>query len=775
MKHWKLLKGLVALVAILVISYTQMSSTIALTAAIKDAECSNRSSTIALTADIKDAECSTKKANQQVLKDLPFKNTEDFDLATKGFIAKLSDPVLIPPDGEPEKIGKIWNLDQYQFLLENERVPSKPKKLPAAPNTVNPSLWRNAQLNMQHGLYKVKPGIYQIRGYDLAEITLVEGKNGWIVIDPLTSNETATAAMDLVDRNMENMELQKHSGQTDPLPVSAIIYTHSHIDHYAGVQGLFDRDAKPIQPSEIPIYAPEGFLEEAVSENVLAGNVMSRRASYMYGNLIDKKETGQVDGGLGKTTSAGTVSLFAPTRIISTDAIYDAETGEEILDTGDAETGKDISDKDEKKKFPKTTIDGVKIQFQNVPGSEAPAEMLFYFPDFQALCVSEDATHTMHNLYTLRGAKVRDAIGWAKYLNEAINEFGDNIDVVFASHHWPTWDKDETPDNNEAVEYLKKQRDLYKYIHDQTLRFANQGYTMLEIAEMLELPKSLSEEWYNRGYYGTLNHNVKAVYQRYLGWFDGNPAHLYSLPPEDAGAKYVEYIGGARAAIDKAKEDFTNGEYRWVAQVMSDVVFGTCKGNLPPYKDKRYDEDKQNCINATRLEADALEQLGYQAESAPWRNFFLTGAQELRNGVPKDKAHDSEISNTIDAMTSDLLFDYMAIRLDGVKAEHLKKYTFRIKFPHIDEQYLLSVENSVLNYTKEDYNQEYDRNYRASTKPDTTIEIERNDFNEIIRTEKFEDLINYVPPEDAEKFREFVNLLDKNIPFWFNIVLPHLS
>ncbi len=730
MKHWKWFKGLVALVAILFISFPQMNA-------------------IAL-ADHKPATKTTQEANAEVLSNLPFGNTEDFQLATEGFIDKFPDTFQIPAVGEPNE-GRIWNLKQYQFLLKDEKVleeeegwedekvssvipTSDPTKLPKAPDTVNPSLWRNAQLNMQHGLYEVALGIYQIRGYDIAEITLVEGKTGWILIDPLTSNETAKAALELVNTNIRNGKLNfkwdHHSGRTEPLPISAIIYTHSHVDHYAGVKGIIDFAREGIK-----IYAPEGFLEEAVSENVFAGNVMSRRASYMYGNLIPKEPTGQVDGGLGKTTSAGQISLIAPTDIITFDT-------------------------------KETTIDEVNITFQNVPGSEAPAEMLFYFPDFQALCASEDATHTMHNLYTLRGAKVRDAIGWAKYLNKTIELFGKDVDVVFASHHWPIWNKEGTPEN-EVVEYLKKQRDLYKYIHDQTLRFANKGQTMLEIAEELKLPPSLSQEWYNRGYYGSLNHNVKAVYQRYLGWFDGNPAHLYSLPPEKAGAKYIEYIGGARAAIEQAKKDFDHGkkdDYRWVAQVMSDVVFGTCKDNLPPYLlPISADETTQNCIDATQLEADALEQLGYQAESGPWRNFFLTGAQELRDGLDVElPSPDSGSSETIAEMTPDLLFDYLAIRLKGFEAGDFK-YTFRIIFPN--ESYLLSVENGVLNYTKD--------GEQPIAEAETTITVNREDLEALIGEGE-----NVFDPSkitgDTKKFEEFVGYLDKksDIPFWFNIVLP---
>ena len=626
MKPWKWLKRLLALVAIVLISWMQMSA-------------------IALAA--REASYFTNRANQEVLDELPFEeNTVDFDFATRGFIDKLEDPVMIPPDGENK--GIIWNLQQYGFLLGGASVPSKLEDLPPSPNTVNPSLWRNSQLNMQHGLYEVVPGIYQIRGYDLAEMTLVEGNTGWIVIDSLTSNQTAKAALDLVNKNttLGRLKLPKHPNQQTPLPITNVIYTHSHVDHYGGIEGIIDstqvKSAK--NPDGIAIYAPEGFIEEAVSENVLAGNVMSRRATYMYGNLIEKSITGQVDGGLGKTTSTGTVSIIAPTDIINT-------TGQKIK------------------------VDGVDIIFQNVPGSEAPAEILFYFPQFHALCASEDATHTMHNLYTLRGAKVRDAIAWAKYLSETIELFGDDVEVVFASHHWPTWDNPNTTDKNEVVQYLKKQRDLYKYIHDQTLRLANKGYTMLEIAEMLDLPESLSQEWYNRNYYGTLNHNIKAVYQRYLGWFDGNPAHLYSLPPEQAGAKYIEYIGGAKAAIAKAKKDFAKGEYRWVAQVMSDLVFGLCSDNLPPYvfTQSSDDDSKQDCYRATQLEADALEQLGYQAESGPWRNFFLTGAKELREGVNTNTPSPATASpDTLHAMTSNLLFDYIAIRLNGPEADSIQ-------------------------------------------------------------------------------------------------------
>ncbi len=517
--------------------------------------------------------------------------------------------------------------------------------------------------------------------------------------------------------------------------VSAVIYTHSHIDHFAGVRGI--REGTDITPPASPnakIYASEGFLEEAVSENVFAGNVMGRRASYMYGNLIPKNQRGQVDGGLGKTTSVGESTLIAP------DIIIDDSTQE-------------------------LTVDGVKIEFQNVPGSEAPAEMMFFFPAFGALCASEDATHTLHNLYTLRGAKVRDAIAWANYLSEAIDRFGDRAEVVFASHHWPVWNDDKT-ETNEVVDYLKQQRDLYKYIHDQTLRLANEGYTMLEIADTLELPESLAKVWANRGYYGSLNHDIKAVYQRYLGWFDGNPAHLYTLPPEEAGAKYIEYMEQPGDVISKARTDYNQGNYRWVAQVMSDFVYGKCEDNLPPYNQPLQPSD-QNCFDATRLEADALEQLGYQAESGPWRNFFLTGAQELREGVVQAGAPAAASPDIVRAMTPDLLFDYLAIRLNGPVAAD-RSYVFVITLTYDDkpdETFVLNVENGVLTYkelaaggTVASYN--------------TKIEIKRSDLDALILGEK---TLNDIPPPvvdgNAADFEDFLSLLDR-FDFWFNIVLP---
>ena len=729
-------------------------------------------SAIAVGITPKDITINTIKANAKVYRDLDYSDLTDWESATKGFMGKLPYPAVID-NGEVDSGRKVyWDLGQYKFLITDAddpqaatefdaRIPTtNPDILPDAPSTANPSLWRNAQLNMQHGLYKVYPDpdvedisipgdIYQLRGYDLSVMTLVKSDNGWIVIDPLTSQETAETALALAHDSFEGLFSDEFvNDDQGKLPVSAVIYTHSHIDHFGGVRGVVDEDnvfsgdvvtgniSPTSDPTHIHIYAPEGFLEEAVSENVLAGNVMSRRASYMYGNLIPKIETGQIDGGLGKTTSSGTPTLIPPTDII------DSTTQP-------------------------TSIDGVAIEFQNVPGSEAPAEMLFYFPGLGALCASEDATHTMHNLYTLRGAKVRDALGWAKYLNETIERFGSTVAVVFASHHWPTWG------NTEVVDYLKKQRDLYKYIHDQTLRYANQGYTMLEIAEMLELPPSLAEEWYNRGYYGSLSHDVKAVYQRYLGWFDGNPANLHELPPEQAGDKYIEYmtagvnnldglVAKARAEYDAAQND-DDTPYRWIAKLMSHVVFGHCKD---------FDiGDNTDCDAARNLEADALEQLGYQAESGPWRNFYLTGALELRNPINPDLPTPEAASpDIVTSMTAEMFFDYIALHVKGLEAAlNNENYTFNIV--SLDEQtfepqetYFLELENGVLNYAK-----------RIASTPgaNTTIYITRSAFNDIILEGNLDGLTmdNFHYEGNIEDFKTFINGLDK-FEFWFGIVTP---
>ncbi|NCY17571.1 MAG: MBL fold metallo-hydrolase, partial [Actinobacteria bacterium] len=427
------------------------------------------------------------------------------------------------------------------------------------------------------------------------------GETGVIVIDPLISCETAAAALELY---------RSHRGDR---PVTAVIYTHSHIDHFGGVRGVLPDG----EPGDIPIVAPEGFLEHAVSENLYAGTAMARRAVYMYGSLLPKGPLGQITTGLGATTSVGRVTLVPPTIDITT-------TGQELV------------------------LDGVRIVFQMTPGTEAPAEMNFHFPDLRLLCMAENATHNLHNVVTLRGAIVRDAHGWAHFLDEAIELFADATDTLFASHHWPTWGRDE------IVTYLSQQRDLYGYLHDQTLRLMNKGFTGIEIAEQLDLPPTLASSWHCRGYYGSVNHNVKAIYQRYMGWFDGNPAHLWMHPPEQAATRYVEYMGGADAVLERARRSFAEGDYRWVAEVVNHVVFA----------------DPSN-MEARELQASTLEQLAYGSENATWRNFFLMGAVELRGG-PMTNAVGANALEMLSHLSVEQIFDAMAIRLDGPRAGSMR-------------------------------------------------------------------------------------------------------
>jgi len=562
----------------------------------------------------KEATSTTEQANASALHDLPPSDRKDFDDATRGFIATIPEATIVAADGHV-----VWTVKGYETLKQDN-----------APATANPSLWRQSQLNLNHGLFKVVDRVYQIRGFDISNMNIIEGDTGLIIIDPLVSAECAQAALELY--------YQHRPKRT----VVAVIYTHSHLDHFGGVKGIVSEE--DVKAGNTQIIAPEDFLEHAVSENVYAGPAMTRRSEYMYGILLPRGERGQLDAGLGKAVSIGTVTLIVPTDSIS-------KTGE------------------------RRVIDGVEMVFLMAPNTEAPAEMLIYFPQFKVLDAAEDATHTLHNLYTLRGAVVRDAKAWWKALNEAIELWGDKTDVVVAHHHWPMWGQ------QNVITFLKKQRDLYKYIHDQTLRLANQGYTMLEIGEMVKPPASIAQEWYNRGYYGSVNHDVKAVYQRYLGWYDSNPANLHPLPPVDASKKYVEYMGGPEEVLAKARQSFENGEYRWVAQVMNHVVFA--------YPDN---------AEARNLEADALEQLGYRTENATWRNEFLMGAYELRNGVSAVIETMSVSPDALKALTLDQYFDFMGIRLNGPKADG-KKISLNWNFTDVGEQYAVELENSVLIYT----------------------------------------------------------------------------
>jgi alkyl sulfatase BDS1-like metallo-beta-lactamase superfamily hydrolase len=628
----------------------------------------------------KNAEATTRQANQQIREELPFGDRSDFEDATRGYLGTAPDLTIYNASGDV-----VWSLVPYAFLAQ-----------PEAPPTVNPSLWRIAQLNLNNGLFKVTDRIYQVRAYDISNMTIVEGDTGLIVIDPLISMETARAALDL------------YYAHRPMRPVVAIIYTHSHVDHYGGVKGVISEE--DVRTGRVHVFAPDGFLRAAVSENVFAGTAMSRRATYMYGALLQRGERGQVDAGLGKTNSLGTTTLIAPT---DGDTIVDAE-----------ET---------------RIIDGVEIAFFLAPETEAPSEMLFYFPQFRALCAAEDLTRNLHNLYTLRGAEVRNAAAWWKAIDTAITRYADRTDVLFASHHWPTWGQEK------IVPFMRKQRDLYKFIHDQSLRLMNQGYTPIELAERIHLPASLADEWYNRGYYGTLNHDAKAVYQKYLGWYDANPANLHPLPPEEAGTKYVEYMGGAQAVITRAREAFERGEYRWVAQVMNHVVFA-----------------EPNNVEARHLEADALEQLGYQAESGPWRNVYLMGASELRNGVPPMGQNVS--ADTIKAMPLDLYFEYMGVRLNGPAAEG-KEISVNWVFTDTGEQYGVALEHSVLLYWAD----------KVLPDADATISLTRGTLDAItLQTIRYQDAVRsglIVVEGDQEAVEELLSLLE-TFDMAFNIVTP---
>lgn len=547
-------------------------------------------------------------------RDLPFQDDADFRAADRGFIAALSPCVIRAADGRT-----VWDNDAYAFLDG------------PAPTSVHPSLWRQSTLAAKQGLYEVVPGIYQVRGLDISNVTFVETDNGIIVIDPLVSTEVAAAALALY---------REHRG--GDRPVVAVIYTHSHVDHFGGVLGVTSR--ADVDAGAVAVLAPEGFIEHAVSENVYAGPAMTRRATYMYGTLLPRGPMGQVGCGLGQAPSTGEVAVIVPTV--------------DIKATGETHT-----------------IDGVEIEFQMAPGTEAPAEMHFYFPRFRALCMAENATHNLHNLLTLRGALVRDPHAWSGYLTEAIDTFADRADVVFASHHWPTWGRDS------IVEFLSVQRDLYAYLHDQTLRLLNQGYTGVEIAEMFEMPPALERAWHTHGYYGSVSHNVKAIYQRYMGWFDGNPARLWPHPPEALAPRYVEAMGGIDRVVDLAQKAFESGDFRWAATLLDHAVF----------------TDSAHA-GARALYSDTLEQLAYGAENATWRNFFLSGAMELRDGNV-GTATTTTSESMLSQLTPEQIFDGLSIRVNGPRGWDLD-VAIDVTLADTAVNYRLALRNGVLVHRK---------------------------------------------------------------------------
>ncbi len=553
----------------------------------------------------------TRKANERVREELPIDDPADFKEARQGLIAAA--PQLQVKDAEG---AFLWDMERFGFIDGT------------APASVNPSLWRQAKLNNIHGLFEVTEGIYQLRGFDLANMTLIAGESGWIIVDPLTTRETAAAALAFAEQHLERK------------PIAAIIFTHSHIDHFGGALGVISA-AEAIERA-IPVIAPKGFMAEATSENVIAGIVMGRRAAYQFGRPLPASERAYVDTGLGKAVPFGQYGILAPTRTVD-------HTPQEMM------------------------IDGVRFIFQYTPESEAPAELTFYLPDHKAFCGAEIVSRNMHNLYTLRGAKVRDALKWSHYIGEAMDLFGE-AEIYFACHHWPIWGR------HKILNFLEKQRDLYKYIHDQTMRLANAGYTPREIADQIVLPEALDRFFPNRGYYGTLSHNTKAVYQGYLGWYDGNPANLNPLPPAAAAKRYVDYMDGADAILAKARQSFGEGDYRWVAEVLNHLVFAE--------PDNR---------EAKALLARTYDQLGYQAESGVWRSEYLTAAYELRHGVMDQGVDLSKAYELLKRTPLPRFFDSMAVRLDGPAAAG-KKLALDIVFTDIGESYRLELKNAVLHH-----------------------------------------------------------------------------
>ena len=551
-----------------------------------------------------------RAANEALLATLPFDDDQDLEDAQRGFVGRLDPCIIRAADGRV-----VWDNESYRAFLYGP-----------APATVNPSLWRQSMLSAIDGLFEVVPGIDQVRGFDLSNVTFVEGETGVLVIDPLISTETAAAALALY---------REHRGDR---PVVGVLYTHSHADHFGGVKGVTTQ--ADVDAGRCPIIAPDGFLEHAVAENVYAGTAMTRRAGYMYGAALARGPEGQVGAGLGQTTSTGTFSLIAPTDSI-------VRTGEERV------------------------VDGIRMVFQLTPGTEAPAEMNLLFPDHGALCMAENATHVLHNILTIRGAVVRDARVWSRYLSEAIDLFGDRMDVVFASHHWPTWGRDR------ALDYLALQRDLYAYLHDQTLRMLNKGLTGIEIAEAMRMPPALERAWHARGYYGSVSHNVKAIYQRYMGWYDGNPAHLWEHVPTEAGARYVAAMGGADAVLDNARDAYAAGDFRWVAEIVNHLVFA----------------DPTNAA-AKALQADALEQLGFGSENGTWRSAYLAGATELRHGSFGTPVSTSS-ADVLGALTPEQIFDAIAIRVDGPRAWG-EDLSVGVELTDAGETYRLDLRNGVL-------------------------------------------------------------------------------
>lgn len=552
----------------------------------------------------------TKAAQAAFAKTLPLEDRQDFDFASRGFIGTRTDPLIKRADGVV-----AWNLAAYDFIKGD------------VPDTVNPSLWRHEQLLSKAGLFQVSDRIWQVRGFDISNVTFIKGDTGWIVIDPLTSMEVARAALDLVNEKL------------GARPIVAMIYTHSHSDHFGGAKGMISQ--ADVDAGKIPVIAPDGFLEHAVSENVIAGQAMGRRATYQFGFNLSPGLDGQMGAGIGQAVSRGTTTLIAPTVSIT-------KTGQEL------------------------TLDGVRVQFQITPGTEAPSEMNFFLPDMRILCMAENANVSMHNVLTPRGALVRDAKAWAEYLSEAVRLYGAQSDIMFTSHGWPRFGK------GEVNTFLENHRDAYKFLHDQSVRLMNKGLTGPEIADQIALPDVLAKSWYNRGYYGTMRFNSRAVYQRYMGWYDANPVHLQELSPAESGRKYVEAMGGADKVMALAKTAIEAGDYRWGSTLLNKVVMADSKNQA-----------------ARDMLAGAYDQMGYQAESAIGRNMYLVGAKELRQGVQKSAAGVAIAADMIANLPTPMLFDLLAVRLDADKAKGVS-LKLAMVFPDRNERVYIRIRNGVM-------------------------------------------------------------------------------
>ena len=624
----------------------------------------------------------TAKINKAVYNQLDFADSTDFIEARRGFIATLDSGIIRNEAGV-----SIVNTHDYDFLTGK------------SPESVNPALWRQAKLNITNGLFKVVDGIYQIRSFDVATMSIIETNTGYIVVDPLTNAEASRSGLNLV---------KKYVGDK---PVLAVITTHSHSDHFGGIEGV--ASATDIESGKVKYIVPSGFYSEVVSESILLGNAMSRRAGYQFGVSLPKNEYGTVDSGLGKGfIGGGYSSLLEPNTLIS-------KTGDTL------------------------NIDGLKLVFQLTPGSEAPAELHFFIPKYKAFCPAENATHTLHNVLTPRGAKVRDTKAWSSYLDEAIDLFGDQTEVVFPSHHWPIFG------HERSIKFLEDQRDLYKYIHDQTIHLANKGLNMDEIAETIKLPDELGKKWYNQGFYGTIQHNSKAVYQLYLGWWDGNPANYNKLPEVEAAKRYTEFMGGEAAVISKARASFKKGEYRWVAEVLKHVVF-----------------TNPNNQEARNLQADAFEQIAYQSESAIWRNLYLVGAKELRESKQQatETGKDRRSAKYLRKLSIEAIFDYISIAIDGEKADG-KDVSVRFIFPDVNKNLFVKLKNGVLHYKE--------------NKPDAAVDfkltIPKQKFIEgIADPDKFRSIVfgkDVIRDGNVFKLKELLEDVEKFDPNW-NIVTP---